>query len=54
MQAKIRNPPLFFLASIAPRNWGTAPGMIPRGSKYAQEPLEGSKLPPASEMGHIF
>ena len=44
----------FFLASHAPRNWATAPGVIPRGPKYAQEPWKGSELPPASEMSHSF
>ena len=46
--------PSFFLASHAPWNWATAPGVIPRGPKYAQKPWEGSELPPACEMGHSF
>ena len=44
--------PFFFLASHATKNWAIAPGMIPRGPKYAQEPWKGSDLPQASEMGH--
>ena len=49
-----QKPPSFFLASHAPRNWATTPGVIPRGRKYAQEPWKGSELPPDSEMSHSF
>jgi hypothetical protein len=44
----------FFPAPHAPRNWATAPRVIPRGSKYTQKPWEGSEWPPASELGHSF
>ena len=52
--SQIQETPSFFLATHAPRNWSTAPGVIPRGPKYAQEPWESSELPPASEIGQSF
>ena len=33
------------LVQNACRNWAIAPGVIPRGPKYAQDPLKGSDLP---------
>ena len=40
------------MAFHAPKHWATAPRVIPPGPKYAQEPWEGSKLPPVREMDH--
>ena len=42
------------MAFHAPWNWAIAPGVIPKGPKYAQEAWEGSELPPAGEMGYSF
>ena len=49
MQIKMRNPPLFFLASHAPKNWAIAREVTPQGPKYAQEPWKDSDLPQASD-----
>ena len=46
--------PSFFLASHAPWNWATPPGVIPRGPKHAQKPWKGSELPQLVKFGQLF